>query len=126
MTPKQVSIIRRLKRAMTRIEEIQVGRAAQNKSGDALVVLQAALREAVRTMFPNPERFGCFQSEQLKTFASAKPDDADHICSHILECSPCYEELLPLRREYHGLSRRQCRTVKTSRISVRNRASPTP
>jgi hypothetical protein len=72
-TPYQMLIIRRRKRAMTMMEGIQAGRAAQSRSGLALPEFQAELGEAGLHLVSQSERFCCFQRAQLKRFASGRP-----------------------------------------------------
>lgn len=113
-------IAKRLEKAKNRIEQTHVfgsavavsaseRRRAQREAPAAVCEFQAAVRETLRVTYPNPERLGCVQVGTLERFAYGMPDDADGILRHVLQCSPCYEDLLALRGEYR---RRSCRRLE--------------
>jgi hypothetical protein len=63
--------------------------------------------EAIKTDFPNPERFGCPEPTALKAIARrhlSGPDTEDAI-DHIATCAPCFDEYNRHRRR-HLLLRR--------------------
>jgi hypothetical protein len=109
--------VTRLEKAKNRIEQTRLFGAAvtlsaserrqvQREASAAACEFQAALGEVLRVAYPNPERLGCVQVSGLERFAHGIPDNADLILRHILRCSPCYEELLALRREHRRRLRR--------------------
>ncbi len=48
--------------------------------------------------FPNPERKGCPQRDELKLLAEKPRDAKEFVLDHIVHCSPCY-------RDYSGFLR---------------------
>ena len=61
----------------------------------------ARLRRLVRHGFPNPERQGCFQDEELRQVAldlKSVPMDDPRI-AHAATCSPCFDRIECFREE---------------------------
>src|SRR5947209_3739281 len=58
--------------------------------------------EAVKTDFPNPERFGCPGPVALKAIARHDISflDAEDIVDHIATCAPCFAEYTGYRRRH--------------------------
>src|SRR5207244_10411557 len=65
--------------------------------------------EAVKSDFPNPERFGCPGSVALKAIArhDVSFSGAEDVVDHIATCAPCFAEYTGYRR------RRRLRFVST-------------
>jgi methionine-rich copper-binding protein CopC len=69
---------------------------AESTSDDQFRILQREIREAIRRNHPNPERIGCPGTDTLRRMAAAAAPPSDPGYSHVMECSPCYEELMGL------------------------------
>lgn len=69
---------------------------ADSTSDDQFRILQREIREAIRRNHPNPQRIGCPGTETLRRMAAAAVPPSDPGYSHVMECSPCYEELMEL------------------------------
>jgi len=63
-----------------------------------------ALRDAALYDYPNPERIGCPKDIKiLKALAAKKLGVADAVIHHVAECSPCFREMMELRRKLKRL-----------------------
>jgi hypothetical protein len=63
-----------------------------------------ALRDSALYDYPNPERIGCPKDIKiLKALALKKLDVADAVIHHVAECSPCFREMMQLRRKLKRL-----------------------
>ena len=69
---------------------------ADSTSDDQFRILQREIREAIRRNHPNPQRIGCPGTETLRRMAAAAAPPSDPGFSHVMECSPCYEELMEI------------------------------
>jgi hypothetical protein len=69
---------------------------AESTSDDQFRTLQRDIREAIRRNHPNPDRIGCPGNETLRKMAEASVPPSDPGYRHVMECSPCYEELMEL------------------------------
>jgi hypothetical protein len=57
-------------------------------------ILQREIGEPIRRNHPNPNRINCVGTEKLSKIARGELTPEDPACSHIMECSPCYEEVM--------------------------------
>lgn len=71
----------------------------ESSSDDQFRVLQREIRESIRRNHPNPERIGCVGKEKLAAMARGALGTDDPAYSHVMECSPCYEELMTLTEQ---------------------------
>lgn len=55
------------------------------------------LKKAVLRGYPNPNRIGCPGADVLKQLASRQLETQHPAYGHVMECSPCYQELLDIR-----------------------------
>ena len=78
---------------------------AESPSEDQFRVLQREIRDAIRRNHPNPGRVGCVGSEKLAAMARGSLPTDDPAYSHVMECSPCYEELMVLTEEVEAQKR---------------------
>src|SRR5438552_6540700 len=60
--------------------------------------LLRALRELARTRFPNPERKNCPGTPVLHAIATKRIAMLDPAHEHVARCSPCFKELMEMRR----------------------------
>ena len=67
---------------------------ADRSSDEQLRIVQREVRESIRRNHPNPERIGCVGSEKLRQMAEGTVPPIDPAYHHVMECSPCYEELM--------------------------------
>jgi hypothetical protein len=67
---------------------------AESTSDDQFKILQREIRESIRRNYPNPDRIGCPGSETLRRMAESTLPPRDAAYKHVMECSPCYEELM--------------------------------
>lgn len=72
---------------------------AESFSDDPFHQLQREIRESIRRSHPNPDRVGCPGTAVLRKVARRELKPGDPAYSHVMECSPCYEELMALERE---------------------------
>jgi hypothetical protein len=56
-----------------------------------------AMREMIKTSFPNPERKGCPPAPTLLALAKKTLPLSDPAIDHVGECSPCFNEVEQLR-----------------------------
>jgi hypothetical protein len=69
---------------------------AESTSDDQFKILQREIRESIRRNHPNPKRIGCPGTSTLRSMAEANAPPSDPGYRHVMECSPCYEELMDL------------------------------
>lgn len=67
---------------------------AGRSSDDQFRIVQREIRESIRRNHPNPERVGCVGSDKLRQMAEGNVPPTDPAYHHVMECSPCYEELM--------------------------------
>jgi hypothetical protein len=72
---------------------------AESTSDDQFRILQHEIRESIRRNHPNPDRIGCRGTGALRRMAEAAVPPSDPGYRHVMECSPCYEELMDLTAE---------------------------
>jgi len=60
--------------------------------------LLKALRELARTRFPNPDRKNCPGTSVLHAIATKRISMVDPAHEHVARCSPCFRELMDMRR----------------------------
>lgn len=72
---------------------------AESSSDDQFRVLQREIRESIRRNHPNPERTGCVEAQRLAAMAGGSLPTDDPAYSHVMECSPCYEQLMVLTEQ---------------------------
>ena len=60
--------------------------------------LLKALRELTRTRFPNPDRKNCPGTPVLHAIAMKRISMLDSAHEHVARCSPCFNELMEIRR----------------------------
>jgi hypothetical protein len=70
---------------------------AEQYSEDDWQKLYDEIKKSVLRGFPNPERIGCPGADLLKQLAARKLPVDHPAYSHIMECSPCYQELTDIR-----------------------------
>ena len=94
---------------------------AESPSDDQFRVLQREIRDSIRRNHPNPNRVGCVGTEKLAEMAKGPLATDDPAYSHVMECSPCYEELMDLtaqveieRSRSHAGSRRTTALLATA------------
>ena len=75
---------------------------AESTSGDQFKILQREIRESIRRNHPNPDRIGCPGTPALRRMAEAAVPPSDPGYRHVMECSPCYEELMELTAAIQG------------------------
>src|SRR5688572_18100868 len=78
---------------------------AESSSEDQFRVLQREIGDAIRRNHPNPGRVGCVGSENLAAMARGALPTDDPAYSHVMECSPCYEELMALTEQVQAENR---------------------
>jgi hypothetical protein len=71
---------------------------ADRSSDEQLRNVQREIRESIRRNHPNPERIGCVGPEKLRQMAEGAVAPTDPAYHHVMECSPCYEELMELTK----------------------------
>src|ERR1700737_2755580 len=81
---------------------------AERTSDDQFRVLQRELRASIRRNHPNPNRIGCVGTEKLSGIARDELATNDPAYEHVMQCSPCYEELMTLTEQ-----------VEAARVTVR-------
>lgn len=59
--------------------------------------LHGEIKKSVLRDYPNPDRIGCPGIEILKQLASQQLPANHPAYKHVMECSPCYQELLDIR-----------------------------
>ena len=64
-------------------------------------VLHRALESVVRTQFPNPRRNECPGPQALRAIATKRISMRDPALAHVGKCSPCFSELMDMRRAIH-------------------------
>jgi hypothetical protein len=70
---------------------------AEQYSEDEWRKLYEEIQKSLLRGFPNPERVGCPGTDVLKQLA-ARQLPVDHPAySHVMQCSPCYEDLMAIR-----------------------------
>jgi hypothetical protein len=72
---------------------------AEGISDDQFRKLQREIRESIRRNHPNPNRVGCVGTATLRKIAESTLSPSDPAFSHVMECSPCYEELMELTEQ---------------------------
>lgn len=90
---------------------------AESSPEDQFQILQREIRDAIRRNHPNPGRVGCVGSEKLAAMARGSLPTDDPAYSHVMECSPCYEDLMDLTE--------QVQTEKVTVTPSRSWFSPT-
>src|ERR1700761_8515141 len=66
--------------------------------------LVKALQAAAYHDYPNPARIGCpTDINVLKALAAKKLRPIDPVIQHVAECSPCFREVMELRRKVKRL-----------------------
>jgi len=75
---------------------------AESSSEDQFRVLQREIRESIRRNHPNPERIGCVEADKLAAMAHGALSTDDPAYSHVMECSPCYEQLMALTEQFQA------------------------
>ena len=66
--------------------------------------LVKALQAAAYNDYPNPGRIGCpTDINILKALAAKKLHVTDPVIQHVAECSPCFREVMELRRQQKRL-----------------------
>jgi hypothetical protein len=66
--------------------------------------LVKALQAAAYHDYPNPARIGCPKDiDVLKALAAKSLHVTDPVIQHVAECSPCFREVMELRRELKRL-----------------------
>ena len=66
--------------------------------------LVEALQAAAYNDYPNPARIGCpTDINILKALAAKKLHVTDPVIQHVAECSPCFREVMELRRRLKRL-----------------------
>ena len=66
--------------------------------------LVKALQSAAYYDYPNPDRIGCpTDINILKALAAKSLHVTDPVIQHVAECSPCFREVMELRRELKRL-----------------------
>lgn len=66
--------------------------------------LVKALQAAASHDYPNPARIGCpTDINVLKALAAKKLRPSDPVIQHVAECSPCFREVMELRRKLKRL-----------------------
>jgi hypothetical protein len=66
--------------------------------------LVKALQAAAYHDYPNPARIGCpTDINVLKALAAKKLRPSDPVIQHVAECSPCFREVMELRRKLKRL-----------------------
>src|SRR5580700_85118 len=78
---------------------------AGRSSDDQFRIVQREIRESIRRNHPNPERVGCVGSDKLRQMAEGAVAPTDPAYHHVMECSPCYEELMDLSERVAGARR---------------------
>jgi hypothetical protein len=96
---------------------------ADSNSDEQFKTLQREIRESIRRNHPNPERIGCPGSEKLRGMADSTIPPSDPAYKHVMECSPCYEELMAFSvaaeaRKAESISRRRLILVGTMAAAV--------
>ena len=71
---------------------------AENYSDDDWRRLNEELRKAILRGYPNPERVGCPGTDVLRQLAAQQLAVGHPAYSHVMECAPCYQELMDLRK----------------------------
>ena len=69
---------------------------AERSSDEQFRIAQREIRESIRRNHPNPGRVGCVGTEKLGQMAEGAVPPTDPAYHHVMECSPCYEELMDL------------------------------
>jgi hypothetical protein len=72
---------------------------AESKSDEQFRVLQREIRASIRRNHPNPDRIGCVGTEKLSRIARRELAADDPAYGHVMQCSPCYEELMTLTEQ---------------------------
>ena len=72
---------------------------AERSSDEQFRIVQREIRESIRRNHPNPERVGCVGGEKLRQMAEGVVAPTDPAYHHVMECSPCYEELMDLSEQ---------------------------
>jgi len=66
--------------------------------------LVKALQAAAYHDYPNPARIGCpTDIKVLKALAAKKLRPSDPVIQHVAECSPCFRQVMELRRKLKRL-----------------------
>ena len=66
--------------------------------------LVKALQAAAYHDYPNPARIGCPRDVNVfKALAQKKLHVTDPVIQHVAECSPCFREVMELRRKFKRL-----------------------
>jgi hypothetical protein len=68
-------------------------------SDDRFRQLQKEIRESIRRNHPNPDRIGCPGNAVLQKVARRQLPPGDPAYRHVMECSPCYEELMAISEQ---------------------------
>jgi len=69
---------------------------ADRSSDEQFRIVQREIRESIRRNHPNPDRIACVGSDKLRQMAERTVPPTDPAYHHVMECSPCYEELMDL------------------------------
>ena len=76
-----------------------MGEMAESNSDDQFRVIQNEIRESIRRNHPNPGRLDCIGSSTLRKIAEGDLPPSHPGYKHVMECSPCYEELMILTEQ---------------------------
>jgi hypothetical protein len=64
--------------------------------------LHSEVRAHLLRAYPNPNRVGCPGIESLKRLVLRQLPPGHPVAHHVMECSPCYQEVLDLRAQLRG------------------------
>ena len=67
--------------------------------------LRKAVRDAILTNYPNPDRVGCPENKMIREVAFREELTKDEVWEHITHCSPCYAEVLKFKEEWRASRR---------------------
>jgi hypothetical protein len=75
--------------------------------------IKRLLQESILRNYPNPERLRCPGDQVLREVAGQRFPHQHRAWQHITHCSPCYQEFLDLRVQFHERRRRNTRVALT-------------
>ena len=79
---------------------------ADRESEEQFRTFQREIRASIRRNHPNPDRIGCVGTETLSRVARRELPPDDPAYSHVIKCSPCYEELMAVTEQAEAAHRR--------------------
>ena len=100
----RVVVHRRLPNCHNGIDRWQIRRKRNT------TVFGQAVRDAILTDYPNPDRVGCPENAMIREVAFREELTKDEVWEHITHCSPCYAEFLKFKEEWRA-SRRGVESV---------------